>query len=369
MPIRVSVVVPVYNVRSYLAECLESILSQTLEEMEIIVLDDGSTDGSGAVIDAYCSKDERVRAYAHPNIGAGPTRNRGIELAKGEYIAFADADDRVDGELLRLLYERAKETGADVVSGSVTLFLDGQEPRLPKRQSPAPPDICLNANNLAAFYRDHFFSERYHGYCVGALYSRSFLQGNFIRFGDDRRVSSEDRWFQYQILMTRARIAYAPEAHYFYRQRTGSLLNRPMDDDAIRLAALFTDHERLIAASPNQGIHHLALAITGVGQIAAHAYRGHRCGMSEKDWRLRLRDLFERIDLRACAIAYTKEKAYRLIASKPRAVYYAVLSLLYRVKWDGVAAFLIWRVSKRRLKAHRKQGKVAPLATLRQRAE
>ena len=89
----ISVVVPIFNTCAQIDSCLESILSQTLRDIEIICLDDGSTDGSLEIVKKYAEVDSRIRVLSHSNIGAGPTRNRGIAVANGKYVAFMDADD------------------------------------------------------------------------------------------------------------------------------------------------------------------------------------------------------------------------------------------------------------------------------------
>jgi glycosyltransferase involved in cell wall biosynthesis len=92
----ISVIVPVYNVKEYLAKCLQSILEQTYKNIELICVDDGSTDGSGAICDEYAERDARVRVAHKVNGGVSSARNAGIELAQGDYIAFVDSDDWLD---------------------------------------------------------------------------------------------------------------------------------------------------------------------------------------------------------------------------------------------------------------------------------
>lgn len=111
----VSLIVPVYNGADYLKKGIDSILRQTFSDFEVILVDDGSTDGSGAVCDAYAAADSRVRAVHKENGGAGSARNRGIELAAGEYLMFPDADDWMEPAMLEEMVRRARETDADVV--------------------------------------------------------------------------------------------------------------------------------------------------------------------------------------------------------------------------------------------------------------
>lgn len=115
---KVSIVVPVYRVEKYLAQCVDSLLAETLTDIEIILVDDGSPDNCGSIADAYALLDRRVRVIHQKNAGLGPARNAGIAVATGEYIGFVDSDDWIDPEMYQRLYEAAKREGADIaVSG------------------------------------------------------------------------------------------------------------------------------------------------------------------------------------------------------------------------------------------------------------
>ena len=116
---RISVVVPIYNVEPYLEECLDSIVAQTFGDLEIIVVDDGSTDGSRAIADRFAARDERFRIVEQPNGGLGKARNTGAEHATGEFLAFVDSDDVLPAYAYRLLVEALDETGSDFATGNV----------------------------------------------------------------------------------------------------------------------------------------------------------------------------------------------------------------------------------------------------------
>ena len=119
----VSVIIPVYNQASFLVECLESVLAQTLREVEVICVDDGSTDGSGRMLDEYAARDPRVKVIHQANAGPGPARNVGMDVAQGEFIAFMDSDDRYPGEdTLERMYAEAKSSGVEVCGGGLELL-------------------------------------------------------------------------------------------------------------------------------------------------------------------------------------------------------------------------------------------------------
>lgn len=113
--IKVSVIVPVYNTEKYIRECMDSIINQTLKDIEIICVDDGSPDNSGKILDEYAQKDNRIHVIHQKNAGVSAARNRGIAEAKGEYIKFVDSDDFISNETCQICYDKSKEYDADIV--------------------------------------------------------------------------------------------------------------------------------------------------------------------------------------------------------------------------------------------------------------
>ena len=114
---KISVIVPIYNAELYLEECIHSVLNQTLRDIELLLIDDGSTDGSFRICEEYSKKDNRVQVFRNKNVGQGLERNFGVRKAAGEYIAFLDSDDQYKEDALERLYQKAMETNADMVSG------------------------------------------------------------------------------------------------------------------------------------------------------------------------------------------------------------------------------------------------------------
>ena len=123
-PVKISVVIPVYNVEKYLQQCLDSIVNQTLEEIEIICVNDCSTDNSSKILEEYSAKDERIRIISkEKNEGPGPARNRGMEDLNGDYVSFIDSDDFIiQNTAYEKLYEFALKNHADMVSGNIKLY-------------------------------------------------------------------------------------------------------------------------------------------------------------------------------------------------------------------------------------------------------
>ena len=123
---KVSVLVPVYNVKEYLRQCLDSLAAQTLDGIEFICIDDGSTDGCSEILDAYAEKDERFRVIHKENSGYGASMNVGLRAARGEYIGIVESDDFADAEMFAALYDVAKLQDAEVVRSN---FWDTAETR------------------------------------------------------------------------------------------------------------------------------------------------------------------------------------------------------------------------------------------------
>lgn len=216
----VSVIVPMYKMEAYITDCVNSILNQTLSNIEIILVDDGSPDDCGKIAEKYARSDSRVKVVHRDNGGLGPARNSGIESASGEYIGFVDADDWVEPQMYEHLYACALNTGADIVYGGIKTIRNGSVAHI--RRQPFG-NITLNGeeeifNLRSAFYgalparvkRDPMTVSA----CV-AIYKRSLLEENDIRFIN---VLSEDRFFNTIACRAAKSIACIDEADYCYRK-------------------------------------------------------------------------------------------------------------------------------------------------------
>ena len=120
---KVSVIVPVYNVEKYLKQCLDSIVDQTLEDLEIVLVDDGSVDSSGTICDEYAKKDARIKVIHKKNGGLSDARNVAIDIAKGEYITFVDSDDYVTDDYVESLYKLLVENNAQMSIILIWIFI------------------------------------------------------------------------------------------------------------------------------------------------------------------------------------------------------------------------------------------------------
>ncbi|MDR3314698.1 MAG: glycosyltransferase [Oscillospiraceae bacterium] len=223
MPPLVTVIVPVFNAEPYLRQCLDSILTQSYKNLEILLVDDGSSDASGGICDAYAQKDARVRALHRANAGPSAARNAGLDFARGAYILFADADDWLAPTLAEVLVQRAIATNADLVQCRVfDVEADGANPRLnPLVNAPDTLEqLEITAQNRAGVYLRYLYP--YVWACPwGRLLRTAALQG--LRFVDTPLRSDEDAIFFFCLFATLRRVEAVQEALYYYRQVPGSL--------------------------------------------------------------------------------------------------------------------------------------------------
>ncbi|WP_157159381.1 glycosyltransferase family 2 protein [Brachyspira pilosicoli] len=233
--IRVSVIVPIYNVEDYLRECLDSIINQTLKDIEILCIDDCGTDNSINILEEYSKKDDRIKIISHKeNKGLGPARNTGIKESKGEYISFIDSDDYVSMDYLENLYNTAKKYNTDVVNTiNIKKNLDNKLYL-----------YDININNYISifqkfFKKNHFEgisnanikdereNTKYYPFIVAwnKLYRRTFLLDNDLFFMDIKK-GSEDEDFYQRLLLNSPSISYNHNSIYYYRVRTSSLTEK-----------------------------------------------------------------------------------------------------------------------------------------------
>lgn len=190
---KVSVIIPVYNVETYLCECLESVLNQPLTDIEIICVNDGSTDGSPAILEEYAAKDNRVKVINKPNSGYGHTMNVGMDAATGEYIGIVESDDYVKQDMYETLCNIAAEQDLDLIKADFYRFtneggkLSLQYNRLAE-QFPGYYNKVLRPYNDLILFR--FIMNTWSG-----IYKRDFLNAHGIRHNETQGASFQDNGF------------------------------------------------------------------------------------------------------------------------------------------------------------------------------
>lgn len=209
----ISIIVPIYKVEEYLPRCVESILGQTYRDFELILVDDGSPDGCGAICDEYAARDSRVRVIHKENGGLSDARNAGLEIARGEYIAFVDSDDWVSPRYLERLLEGLESTGSDICECGI-LRTEGES--CPEDSVDSAPEVFDAVSALEQLICDGAF----HQYVWNKLYRREVI--GQIRFPKGK--TNEDEFWTYQIFGRAKSAAKIDGALYNYFQRPGSIM-------------------------------------------------------------------------------------------------------------------------------------------------
>lgn len=213
----ISVIIPVYNVEPYLERCVDSVINQTYKNLEIILVDDGSTDGSGGICDAYEKKDVRIRVIHKKNGGLSSARNSGLKIARGEYIGFVDSDDYIALDMYALM-QRHMRADVDIVSCATVQF--NKRGRISKRGFMHGKLLLLDSvQALKEFLLGRYVS----GMSCDKLYKKDVLNGTMFPVG---RVS-EDHPFVYSVIKNSRNIIHVGSCKYFYCYREDSISNRP----------------------------------------------------------------------------------------------------------------------------------------------
>lgn len=217
----ISVIVPVYNVEKYLEECLDSILAQTFTDLEVICIDDGSTDSSGKILDDYKEKDERVIVVHRENHGLGHARNTGIDMARGKYICFIDSDDYMEADTLMKRYELAEKNNCDLVLDNMDKFDCQSGEKLDWAYTLnfnlIPEKEVFNRHDIPDFIMDISIQNSNNKFC-----RLEMLRKNNLKF---KEISyAEDVFFGFMALNLSERISVIPDIDTHYRiNRPGSL--------------------------------------------------------------------------------------------------------------------------------------------------
>uniref|UniRef100_A0A7C4RW58 Glycosyltransferase n=1 Tax=Fervidobacterium thailandense TaxID=1008305 RepID=A0A7C4RW58_9BACT len=214
----VSVIIPVYNVENYLKKCVESLLKQTYQRLEIILVDDGSTDLSGRICDEFSGLDGRIKVFHKENGGLSDARNFGLQHASGEFVTFVDSDDIVSERYVEVLMNGISDYGAEISICNFKMFFSESELQMIPQNKASFQKILSNIDALAEIY-----GPLYVQFTVawGKLYKRSLFEG--IKFPVGRL--HEDEFTTYRLLWRAKRIVYTDEKLYFYRQRPGSIMS------------------------------------------------------------------------------------------------------------------------------------------------
>lgn len=248
---KISVIIAIYNVAPYLRQCLDSIVNQTYRNLEILCVDDGSTDESGAICDEYAARDERVRVIHQKNGGPAAARNIGLDACTGDLISIVDGDDLLAPAMYETLMALYSDDSVDIVAGGYSMdYPDRRE--IIRNVQPVPETPYPIRDFLYYIYR----RDLYRGvasYLWNKLFPRKFFDGTVARVRFDQALTTgEDILVAAQCYMLANKICYTSQCLYHYRQQPGSALHnmdRRLQDMGIPLA-----YERIIPLFEDNGI-------------------------------------------------------------------------------------------------------------------
>ena len=217
---KISVIVPVYNVEEFLPQCLDSILAQTLTELEIICIDDGSPDNSGKILDDYAKKDNRIIVIHQNNGGVSLARNTGIKNATGKYIGFVDPDDWIDKDFYQNLYQAAEDYQADIVGTGFCSFKNNKKKTM----------YSVKKNKIALTMEDKFkiFNMPKNNFVWTKIYKRDMIckQNLFFPIG----MTYEDIVWSSLVMEQSLKAVMIQGAGYNYRYNANSIVHTTFSD-------------------------------------------------------------------------------------------------------------------------------------------
>lgn len=333
----ISVIVPVYRAEAFLRKCTDSILRQSHQDLELLLIDDGSPDGSGALCDAIAAEDSRVRVFHKPNGGVSSARNLGLGEARGEYIAFVDSDDYLEPQALALLLTALRESGADsagcghfnVTDAGVT---SSEAPALPAGVHDAAD---IREDLVLRLLGDRLRQPVLNGFIWRFLYTRAIIADNHIEF---EGAYLEDELFLMEYFCHARRLAVVDQPLYNYYWNAASATHRYMRDYPETFRRFM---ERKEALARRYGLDaplwrensNWAGLLIAVGNEYAP---GNPASPAEKQ--RRVREIAARPEMQRAIAALPVEGAGRnkqIVAALLRRRWYTLLTLLYRVKNRG----------------------------------
>lgn len=263
----ISIIVPVYKVEKYLDKCVDSIVNQTYQNLEIILVDDGSPDTCGAMCDAWAKKDSRIRVVHKENGGLSDARNAGLAVATGAYIAFVDSDDWISPEFIQILLDALEKTGSDISACGIIPFYEDEPITIPDYEDEI---VCVQTEQALRY----LIEDRLRQVVWNKLYKRAVIADILFAKGK----LHEDEFWSYQIIGNAQKVAITSVPGYYYLQRRESIMGSKYT--LRRLDAIEAKEQRQIylesrfPALVSLGRSNLVFAGLYHGQRAQSALRG-----------------------------------------------------------------------------------------------
>lgn len=218
---KISVIIPVYNAEKYVLRCLDSICGQTYNNIEIICIDDGSSDNAGKLLDKYAERDSRIIVRHQANQGESNARNKGLELATGDYFGFMDCDDWIEADMYESLIKCAEQEKLDIVASSWFKDDDNSSVKI-NNKLPVNSEVFGRDEFLKYIYKRDYY--RGFAYMWNKLYKREVLTdncGNMLKFDEQLRLGGDVLFLAETVVRTK-RAKYVDKAFYHYYQRNES---------------------------------------------------------------------------------------------------------------------------------------------------
>lgn len=280
----ISVIIPVYNAKKLLPECIKSVLAQTYHNLEIILIDDGSSDGSGPLCDEYSAKDSRIIVIHQQNEGVASARNKGLEIASGDYISFIDNDDFIHPEFYELLLRAIKESDYQL---SMSLYKNTYDIE-PSYQSPSYNTVEVAHDKLRTMLFNVDASDIPYGYIWAKLYARDLLNG--IQF---KEIEGEDVDFCFNVGRKINKAIVVQEHLYFwYQHNLSQRRNRAADKLATSLSCYYNILRAIPSEEKYERAHCLKRLYITMLNIRYTAKKYERYKPQKKELAMRVKSVF-----------------------------------------------------------------------------
>lgn len=230
---KISIIIPVYNVEKYISKCLDSIVNQTYRNIEVIVVNDGSTDKSGLICDEYAKRYNSIRVFHKKNGGVSSARNLGIDYSSGEYIAFVDPDDYIDKNMYEKLYNSIRKYNSEIAISSFAYIKNGKE----DPQDTSNIEVIYNKSEAIESYFNNTYPFNYSFLC-NKLFKKGLFDG--VRL-NTKILVQEDTEVMIKIYDKSKRISYIGQPLYFYELRNGSVTSNKISRGKITTEQAFLE--------------------------------------------------------------------------------------------------------------------------------
>ena len=263
----ISIIIPVYNVEKYLRQCLDSVLSQTYKSIELILIDDGSTDSSGKICDEYANMYSQIKVVHQNNAGLSAARNAGIKLAKGDYIGFVDSDDKISPLMYEKLLCSITEEGSDMSICDYLMIING---RKTTNKCNKLSNECIEGKEL--FFRIVNYDVRYI-----VAWNKLYKKDLFLKLKFPVGKIHEDEFLAHRIAWKCTKVSIVSDSLYYYRVRNNSITQKPLTIQNIDGFYALYDRYRFIIN------HSLKEYIPIIVQRISRAYVHYICAINMSD--------------------------------------------------------------------------------------